>query len=987
MEPERWRRVGELFHSALKIAENQRPIFLQDECKDDEELRKEVESLLCYETSASSFIESPAFDVAAQLLAKDKERNAARSAAAGVSPRFHLQEKLGSGGMGVVYKAQDTKLQRSVALKFLPPEFLRDPQALERFQREALTASALNHPNICTVYDVDEYQGQPFISMELLVGQTLDCRIGAQPLPTSELLDVAIQVSEALKAAHSRGIIHRDIKPSNIFVTADGRAKILDFGLAKLQEYEIPRTQDLQQSKLSQEKLEQGYNPNLILTRTGATIGTAGYMSPEQIRGEELDLRTDLFSFGLVLYEMATGRRAFKGDTGPELHNAIIEHVPTPAQQLNPELPAKLVSVINKALRKDRATRYQSAAEIRADLETLHRERELRPRVRPWAVAAGILIVLLIIGTSFWLTRSWPTSSLTVRELKLRQLTVNSFENRVTSGAISPDGKYLAYTDVNGMYVKLTQTGEVRAVPSPKGLNSKNVQWEIGSSFSPAAVWFLDSAGFVANAHQASQDPGARDSEDTSIWFVSASGGAPRKLRDNAVAYAVSPVNSLVLFSTNKGREVWVMGPTGEGARKIHDTPANTPIFVMFWTADGRRIVYAKGDPAGGVAVLSRDLEGGPEVPIPALSEMKNIDDVSSWLPDGRLLYSAREPGSVDTCNYWALRLDPRTGKVTEAPSRLTNWTSFCMSNASVTADGKQLVFLKWVPHMISYMADLTARGTHIVNLRHFPLTESSDGVADWIADSKEVILASNRAGKLGIYKQALNEELAEPLVTEDYGRNPRPTPDGRWILYLGAGANGEPPWTTPAPVMRAPSSGGRSQQVFIAEPMSIIDCAHSPSGPCVIGEPTEDHKQLIVSSLDPLQGRGPELFTFAIDPNTEGWYALSSDGTRIAATRNHAGPIYVLTLHGQKIQQINVKGWSNLLEFTWAADRKGLYVISGTRTEHVLLYVDLQGNAHALWKNTGASNETLAIPSPDGRHLAIQSWVTNGNMWMLEHF
>jgi Tol biopolymer transport system component len=288
---------------------------------------------------------------------------------------------------------------------------------------------------------------------------------------------------------------------------------------------------------------------------------------------------------------------------------------------------------------------------------------------------------------------------------------------------------------------------------------------------------------------------------------------------------------------------------------------------------------------------------------------------------------------------------------------------------------------------LISYMAELTGRGTHIVNLRHFPLTESSDGVADWTPDSKEVILASDRAGKFGIYKQALNGETAEPLVIEGYGRNPRVTPDGRWILYLGAGENGEASWTTPAPVMRVPTSGGRSQQLFAARPMSIIDCARSQSGPCVIAEPTEDHRKLIVSSIDPLQGRGPELSTFALDPNTDGWYALSSDGTRIAATRNHAGPIYVLSLQGQKIQQINVKGWINLLEFTWAADRKGLYVISGTRTEHVLLYVDLQGNAHPLWKNTGASNETLALPSPDGHHLAIQSWVTSGNMWMMENF
>ncbi|HET9306113.1 MAG TPA: protein kinase [Candidatus Sulfotelmatobacter sp.] len=980
MEPERWRRVRELFHSALNLTGDQRAAFLREKCPDDDEVRKEVESLLSHESSAAGFIESPAFDIVAQLVAKDdaNEQNADQNLVGRISPRFRLLDKLGSGGMGVVYKAEDTKLRRSVALKFLPPELSRDPQALERFQREAYAASALNHPNICTVYDVDEADGQPFIAMELLEGQTLERRIGAQPLPTAELLELAVQISDGLKAAHARGIIHRDIKPSNIFVTPRGQPKILDFGLAKLEE---PETPDQQQSISEQQLADPEWHPNLILTRTGMAIGTAGYMSPEQIRGEELDVRTDLFSFGLVLYEMATGQHAFKGETGPELQNAIIEDMPSPVRHLNPTVPAKLENIIDFAIKKDRDARYQSAAEIRADLAALKRAQELSSPIRRWLLALGTLVVLLVVGASLWLAKRQPPA---LPELKLRQLTVNSFENRVTSGAISPDGRYLAYADINGMYIKVIQTGETRMVPVPSGLNSKSVQWEIGSGGSPAAIWFPDSTRFVANAHPAAQGPALWGTEDTNIWVVSIFGGAPQKLRDKAVAYAVSPVDSLIAFTTNKGRELWLMGPSGEQARKILETPPASPILGMLLTPDGRRIVYGQEDEAGGGKVLSRNLEGGPEVALSALSDLKNVDDFSFWLPDGRFLYSVREPGDIpDKCNFWTTRLDPRTGQLIDKPKRLSDWTGSCMSYVSATAEGKRVVFLKGVGHITSYLADVQANGRRILKPRHFPLSESSDGVADWSADGKNVILASNRTGNFGIYKQALNEETAQPLVTNGYGRNPRATPDGNWILYLGAGDSaGEP-------VMRAPIRGGPSQLLFTARPgKSLISCARPPSEMCAIAEPNEDRKQVIISTVDPLKGRGPELLRFPLDPNENWWFwDLSPDGARVAATRSPAGPIYILSVRGESIREIKVNGWSNLQEFSWAADGRGLFLVAGVPGKHVLLHVDLQGNARVLWENAGASGETLALPSPDGRYLAIQSWVTNGNLWMMENF
>jgi len=408
MDSDRWKQVDGLLQAVLERQPEERDAFLRDACGADEDLEREVRSLLTAQQQAGSFLEGPAIEAAAQAFAQqqknDNQRKSDDSPIGQTISHYRVIGKLGAGGMGVVYEAEDIRLNRRVALKFLPENLAHDSKALQRFKREAYAASSLNHASICTIYEVEEHDGQPVIVMELLEGESLKERIRNGPLPAEELLDLGIQTSDALAAAHAKGIIHRDIKPANIFVASSERVKILDFGLAKAVPGHRPEIEPDEES----------------LTLEGVVPGTTAYMSPEQVRGEEIDARSDLFSLGVVLYEAATGKRPFVGKNRILMMNAILNEKPVVPSRVNEELPAGVDAIIVKALAKDREQRYQHASEIRADLRALKRETDsarVMTRAKPapatriarhWkAIApAAAAVLVLSVGAYFYFHRT-----------------------------------------------------------------------------------------------------------------------------------------------------------------------------------------------------------------------------------------------------------------------------------------------------------------------------------------------------------------------------------------------------------------------------------------------------------------------------------------------------------------------------------------------------------------------------------------------------
>ena len=1024
MDPKRWQKIADLYQSALEEEKSRRAAFLERACAGDEALRRAVDLLLTQHEKEDNFLEAPALEVAAKGIAQDQARlaDAARQPdvlAGRTISHYLVLQMLGSGGMGVVYKAQDTKLPRGVALKFLPEVMVESSEALERFKREAHAASALNHPNICTIYDVDEGGGRPFIAMELLEGQTLRERIaagtwgappagggeGRSPLPLGTVVELAIQIADALDAAHAKGIIHRDIKPANIFVTTRGQAKILDFGLAKL----APEKRGLGARGwgLGNEALQEVSAATVgtsqeHLTMPGMAMGTIAYMSPEQARGEEVDTRTDLFSFGSVLYEMATGRQAFTGNTSGAIFGAILHKAPTPPLSLNPKLPPKLQEIVLKALEKDRDLRYQSAAEMRADLKRLKRDSnpdqvaaglslqdasgdvkpplqgdssdsqviavlvKRHPKTLIALMAAGMVVAAAVLW-SVWRSRQHPP------EITERRLTENASEAPVVDVAISPDGKFLAYADVSGLNLKEIASGEVHALFSPADARILRI------------AWFPDSSNLLFTSI-------STQNAQTQLWSGSMFGGTPRLLRSDVSDIAASSDGSELLFTNGAHSEIWAMDTTGGNARKLLSKDG-LYFYHPAWYAGRRRVLY----------LLVRQLNGAPTLPDTSLESL-DLETGQSLtvckpcrefgvLPEGRLIYTTKDPW------LWEVPIDARTAQPTGRPRQITELPQG-MLHPTVSADGKRLVVLKSDTEAgrgrgaVVYVADLEDKGRRLNNPRRLTVG-SGDWTHAWTPDGQAVVFESDRNGPFNIFEQRLDQRVAQPLVAgREYAAYGRFSPDGAWLLYFSGST---------ARLMRMPASGGVSEVVIDSPRLANYYCTPLAANLCVAGE--REQSQLAFYAFDPAQKLPPggipqsDLRELArTDYNPSDW-GLSPDGSSIAMVRpdDHDGRVHIISLPGHghagpgvgtaPTHDVLVQGWTKLFNLNWSADGKGWYICNSPAAGGAnFLYVDLQGHATVL-----LSQENLGkfwgVPSPDGRHLAFSKTMFTANAWLLESF